>query len=453
MDKSSNTDRVVVERPEPGDLQAFLPWACGQLQLPKNVVIIRNLQNEYVSAVTTDRGKSKGKSKPRLPSVVDDQEKDEHSVSHQEDNDLIRIHAIYDYADNLVGLRFDKSNIPRLLMQILGLIIKFQIYLTSLTINQGLNKYVLYEIVTFLPNSRITDITLDNCFLSEGTYYTLLENTSSLRNLSLSRCRINDQAVALIAAQLYHPKPGSTTLVILNLSSNRITDVGARTIREALKMNTKLAYLNLADNFITDEGAAAIFDILLEYPLTPQDVMDMKSRNIDYLRKKEAAIIQIAKDLRVTDMVKGKGKPMPRNVIKAKGKDDITSEKSACYNDAYFYEKARAMAESLTPSNDPYSSENVTYRDGVTYSLGNNTLCLLNLSYNGLSYPSAVKLLEVLVYQRDVDRKPRGLLSCRVEGNPLPVGCREMVQVEEMLEYALSGPGKRTAAPIKKKGK
>ncbi|XP_063542993.1 uncharacterized protein LOC134751505 [Cydia strobilella] len=460
MDKSSNTDKMV-ERPEPDDLQAFLPWACAQLQLPKDVLIIRNLQttllkslsftDEYVSAVTTDRGKSKGKSKPRLPSVVDDQAKDEASVS-QEETDLIRVHAVYDYADNLVGLRFDKNtNLPRMLMQILGLIIKFQIYLTSLTINQGLNKYVLYEIVNFLPNSRITDITLDNCFLSEGTYYTLLENTSSLRNLSLSRCRINDQIVALIAAQLYHPKPGSSTLVVLNLSSNRITDVGVRSIREALKMNTKLAYLNLADNFITDEGAAAIFNILLEFPLKPQEVMDMKSRHIDYLRNKQAAVIQIAKDLRVTDMVKGKVKSTPR--LKAKGKDDIASEKSACYSDAYFYEKARTIADSLTTFKDPYSSDNVTYRDEVTYCLGNNILYLLNLSYNGLSYPSVVKFLEVLVYQRDMERKPRGLLTCRVEGNPLPVGCKEMVQIEEMLEYALAGPGKRPTAPIKKKGK
>ncbi|XP_063630315.1 uncharacterized protein LOC134801626 [Cydia splendana] len=453
MDKSSNTDRV--ERPDPDDLQAFLPWACTQLQLPKEVVIIKTLQNDYVSVGTTDR-KSKGKSRPRLPSAVDDQEKDEASVSHhQEEADIIRVYAVYDYADNLVGLRFDKNtNLPRMLMQILGLIIKFQIYLTSLTINRGLNKYVLYEIVNFLPNSRITDITLDNCFLSEGTYYTLLENTSTLRDLSLSRCRINDQVVALIAAQLHHPKPASTTLAVLNLSSNRITDVGAQSIREALKTNSKLAYLNLADNFITDEGATAIFNILLEYPLTPQELMDLKSRRIDYLRRKQATIIQIGKDLRVTDMVKGKGKVTPRTPLKAKGKDDIASEKSACYSDAYFYEKARAMADSLTPFKDPYSSENVTYRDGVTYCVGNNTLCLLNLSYNRLSYLSVLKLLEVVVYQRGTSRKPRGLLNCLVEGNPLPVECKELAQIEGILEYALSGPsGKRHTGTIRRKAK
>ncbi|XP_063389913.1 uncharacterized protein LOC134675566 [Cydia fagiglandana] len=447
MDKSSNTEKV--ERPDPDDLQAFLPWACNQLQLPKDVVIIKTLQNDYVSVVTTDR-KTKGKSRPRLPSVVDDQEKDEASVSHHPDEaDVIRIYAVYDYADNIVGLRFDKNtNIPRMLMQILGLIIKFQVYLISLTINRGLNKYVLYEIVKFLPNSRITDINLDNCFLSEGPYYTLLENTSALRNLSLSRCRINDQVVALIAAQLHHHKPASTTLAVLNLSSNRITDVGAQSIREALKTNSKLTYLNLADNFITDEGAVAIFSVLLEFPLTPQELMDFKSRRIDYLRKKQATILQMGKDLRVTDMVKSKvNKTTPRTMLKAKGKDDITSEKSACYTDAYFYEKARAMADSMKPFKDPYSSENVTYRDGVTYCLGNNTLCQLNLSYNRLSYLSVLKLLEVVVYQRGSSRKPRGLLNCLVEGNPLPVKCRELAMIEGILEYALSGPpGKRQTA-------
>ncbi len=56
----------------------------------------------------------------------------------------------------------------------------------------------------------------------------------------------------------------NTTLEVLDLSSNKIGDTGARYISDAIRHNTALRVLNLKDNGIKDEGVKSISAALKE---------------------------------------------------------------------------------------------------------------------------------------------------------------------------------------------
>ncbi|CAH2060626.1 unnamed protein product, partial [Iphiclides podalirius] len=104
---------------------------------------------------------------------------------------------------------------------------------------------------------------------------------------------------------------------------------------------------------------------------------------------------------------------------------------------------------------DPFSSKHTIVKDEVLYCLGNNTLCYLSLAYNDLSYLLLNKLLNVLSYQRQVDRKPCGLVYVSIEGNNLPVVCEELKLINQLLESGIqrSGPVNKKQRQAKMTGK
>ncbi|KAJ8711839.1 hypothetical protein PYW08_008793 [Mythimna loreyi] len=71
-------------------------------------------------------------------------------------------------------------------------------------------------------------------------------------------------------------EPAEPTLLVLNLSSNHITDVGAKHLAEALRNNRHLRYLNISDNHVGDDGAKFIFEVLAEFPLNNNEIQDKK---------------------------------------------------------------------------------------------------------------------------------------------------------------------------------
>lgn len=54
----------------------------------------------------------------------------------------------------------------------------------------------------------------------------------------------------------------NNTLELLDLTGNKIGNIGVKAICEALLDNTSLKVLNIKDNQITDEGAKAIAHLL-----------------------------------------------------------------------------------------------------------------------------------------------------------------------------------------------
>ncbi|KAL0810153.1 hypothetical protein ABMA28_010945 [Loxostege sticticalis] len=462
------TDPDFDAHPSPLDFHTYLPWAATQLQVEVAIIVTKVVQQQYVSvSALSEKLKSKMKSRPKLPSRTEldsDQEPDEKSIAPTIDPEIgvLNIHAVYDANENLVQLKFNKNkNIPRIVLKIIGLIIKYQTYLTSLNIDKGMDQYTIYEICKILPLSNLTDICLDNCSFKEANYYMLLEKPNCIRQLSLARCGITDDVVQTLTNMLVYPLPSSKSLSILNLSSNRITDVGVRHLSEALRSNRQLSYLNVADNMISDDGAEVILNTLLNFPLSFNELLSSRSRHMAYLKEKNELVVRLAKDLRAGDydrrVMKRKSiKPTPlsrkpKGLEKEPSLKSMVESKSTTNMEAVFLEKATVMAENtLGEFNDPFSKQNTFVENGIVYSYGNNSLCYLNLSYNNLSYTTVKKLLNVLAYQRRLDRKPKGLVNVSIEGNFLPVLCRELASIDQILDFGLSSHQRRASTHKKR---
>ncbi|RVE53529.1 hypothetical protein evm_001899 [Chilo suppressalis] len=458
-------DQQRTKPPNYMDFDLFLPWAYRQLQVDENMLTVKKIiQTDYVSvAGHPDRHKPKAKSKTfKIEHILGTQQDDQdvfqnpHALKHACD---IHITAVYDTADHLVQLIFQNNReIPRLIFKIINLMIHYYNFLNTITINKGLQGYSLYEISKFLPLSHITDICLDNTFIEEGNYYLLLENKCMLRHLSLRRCSINDEAVEKLANNLIYPNNGSKSLSILNLATNKITDEGAKYLAEALRTNRQLSYLNLADNRITDIGATYLFDSLLEFPLTCSEIFASRSRKMTYLKEKNEHIARIVKTLRTNDFEKRVAKRKtikPPVSAKMRERENslkfVPTSKSLVDLNKIMYDKAADMAENLLGIFfDPFDKENTREEDGIMYCNGNNTLCNLNLAYNNLSYIILKKLLTVLKYQREMGRTPKGLISVTIEGNYMPVSCRELEQIDNMIQVGVMTLRNRFSAAKKR---
>lgn len=374
----------------------------------------------------------------------------------------IQILAMYDSCDNLIKLTFDRNRaIPRIIFKIIGLIVQFHYYLHTLVINRGLDKYCVYEISKFLPYSRISDLCLDNCAIPQANYYLLLENCSHLRHLSLARCSINDDVIETIVANLTYPMPSSRTLSVLNLATNKITDVGAKILAEMLRSNRQLSYLNLSDNMLTDVGVEQLLHTLVQFPLTFAELLASRSRHMNYMKEKNAMVLRMVNELRAMDFEKRSAKrrsvsSRPQS-MKKKGLEKEVSLKSLAESkslpnmEVIFIDRATVMAEkALGEFYDPYDKSVTVSKDGIVYSQGNNSLAYLGLAYNNLTFMSVKKLLKVLVYQRDLGRKPRGLVNVSIEGNLLPVTCVELAQIDKLLESGLMMHSRRYSLPKKR---
>ena len=82
----------------------------------------------------------------------------------------------------------------------------------------------------------------------------LMYNSHNCIELYLSWCGIDDDTVSILAECLTH----CTNLKILDLSCNRISDIGAVSLAEGINLAQKLEKLNLSLNNICDVGALAV---------------------------------------------------------------------------------------------------------------------------------------------------------------------------------------------------
>jgi NLR family CARD domain-containing protein 3 len=102
----------------------------------------------------------------------------------------------------------------------------------------------------------------------------LTHTTSSLVGLTLSCCNVGPEAAESLANAL----ESNTTLKMLSLESNRISDFGARVIFAAIldPPHKNLVTLNLASNFLTDDALQRLgsFSKLVDVRLDSNDISD-----------------------------------------------------------------------------------------------------------------------------------------------------------------------------------
>lgn len=349
---------------------------------------------------------------------------------------VVHVIAVYS-GDKLVQIKIENNTrIPRELYKVLALTVYFHPCLSSIVINKALTMTGIYELRHFLNLSNITDVILDDTYVEAANYYILLESPRRLRRLSLARCFIQDIGVEQIAAKLAFSHPASETLALLNLSSNRITDVGATYIATALRTNRCLSYLNLTNNMITDEGGKTIFEVLMQFPLSYSEMIGRNERYIRHLRKKHELIDTFITNVQQTDETDSKSAKKKASRI-----DTSQGRPSA----SYMHGRAQDMAKKLISDfKDPYHKD-ITLKDGVLHCNGNNILAYLNLSYNHLSYTTLKTILNVLRYQKNCARVPRGLVRVGIEGNPMPNDCIELKNINNELDNCVQNFEKKLA--------
>ncbi|KAL0868375.1 hypothetical protein ABMA27_007890 [Loxostege sticticalis] len=367
-------------------------------------------------------------------------------VTVAEDDDNINMTVYYDNTNNLseIYLARLRTRFPRALMQIIGYLAPSFERLTKITIQScRIDSYIIYELAKTVNMSSITDICLDGSPVSAGNYFILLDHPQTrIKYLSLCRCNINDEVCIRIATRLHHMCPAERTLLLLNLSSNQITDEGAKCLGQALRTNRRLRYLNLADNRIGDDGASFIFNSLIEFRLTYDETMGKRRRRLEYLKAKNLCIMKFMNEsiVKSSDELSQYSR---KEKAKRKSKGSIKKEhvkKDKMMGEPTTMTKAELIANDiLGPFVDPFCPLDTKAKDGFSYCLGNMVLCYLNLSYNRLAYLSIKKLLDVLQYQKYVKRiSQTGLVKVVIEGNDIPMSCVEYQKINDLTRLAKS---------------
>ncbi|XP_004931382.1 uncharacterized protein LOC101738863 isoform X2 [Bombyx mori] len=371
--------------------------------------------------------------------------------------DTIVIESIYDNMNNLVEIVINKvSNVPRILMQLIGLMVPYFRKLNRINIrNCKTNVYTIHELRKMIPFSTITDVCLNGSTLSEINYATLLDSPIRLNHLSLSKCLISDDVCVQIASKLQLFGPAEANLLTLDLSINEITDVGATSLAEALKTNRNLRYLNLAGNRITDDGACSLFNYLIDFPLSCDEIVEKRRRRIGYLRAKRDLIMKYigecdSKSFDEYSQISKKSTVKKRKTsatsVKGKGYSRKEKLKRSSLTDDDLNCKAEMLAnEMLGPYMDPFGPGSTKIKDGEFFCIGNLVLCYLNLAYNNLTYTSITKLHQVLIQQAQHKKHGQpGLIKIVLDGNELPIACTELTQIYEILNKNISCFGSHT---------
>ena len=115
-----------------------------------------------------------------------------------------------------------------------------------------------YDVIKCLANNNtLRDLRMNHCRLIDTELGEMLAHNQSIRSIDLSNNYIEDGGVE----KLVHHLMSNNTLYHLNLSSNKITEVGANHLRKLLTRNcSSLASIELSNNPLKDKGV----DLLLQ---------------------------------------------------------------------------------------------------------------------------------------------------------------------------------------------
>ncbi|XP_033950612.1 leucine-rich repeat-containing protein 71 isoform X5 [Pseudochaenichthys georgianus] len=279
--------------------------------------------------------------------------------------------------------------------------------------------------------SNLRDVTLEGNHLPEQSYHLLLCEDSVLTHLSLRNNRIGDEGARLIGSALSTTRSANKNLVSLNLAFNAIGDAGATHIAQGLRFNRALLVLSLSNNQIGDSGAAHLAEILVEFPLTHEEVVDRRKM---LLERTQTSCEQPADQLPLvaSSLSKGKKKEASKKEDKASNKKSsdakVSQSKGAKQSGKEKQLAAQEQVECEEVEN-PLLDQSVQRRDGEIILPGNTTLSSLNLAGNRITEKSLPLFLKSLEKQGEGG----GLLRLCLQRNRFPADCECYVKIKELM--------------------
>ncbi|XP_041811882.1 leucine-rich repeat-containing protein 71 [Chelmon rostratus] len=318
--------------------------------------------------------------------------------------------------------------------------------------------------------SNLKAVTLEGNPLPEQSYHLLLSEDSTLTHLSLRNNRIGDEGARLIGLALSTARSANKNLLSLNLAFNSIGNAGAAHIAQGLRLNRALLCLSLSNNQIGDLGAAHLAEILSEFALTHEEVVERRKL---LLEKTQASSLRVDSDHSLAGQLssvpsstslsvsKGENKGKKKEALKkdekpAANKENPKSNKRSSDMKVPQSKGSKlGSKEKLSPQEDksgtalneeveaveivnPLLDESVQHRDGELFLPGNKTLTSLNLAGNRITEKSLPLFLTPLEMQGEGG----GLLRLCLQRNRFPAECEIYVKIKERM--TLTDPLKQT---------
>ncbi|KAI9540119.1 hypothetical protein NQZ68_002053 [Dissostichus eleginoides] len=304
--------------------------------------------------------------------------------------------------------------------------------------------------------SNLRDVTLEGNHLPEQSYHLLLCEDSVLTHLSLRNNRIGDEGARLIGSALSTTRSANKNLVSLNLAFNAIGDAGATHIAQGLRLNRALLVLSLSNNQIGDSGAAHLAEILVEFPLTHEEVVDRRKMLLERTQTSslrvdgEQPADQLPLVASSSSLSKGKKKEASKKednptankenpksnkkssdvkVSQSKGAKQSGKEKQLAAQEDKSNTALNEQQVECEEVENPLLDQSVQHRDGEIILPGNTTLSSLNLAGNRITEKSLPLFLKSLEKQGEGG----GLLRLCLQRNRFPADCECYVKIKELM--------------------
>ncbi|TRY65114.1 hypothetical protein DNTS_009669 [Danionella cerebrum] len=238
--------------------------------------------------------------------------------------------------------------------------------------------------------------------------FTIIKNTVllcmnlRLTDISLRNCRIGEEGARLIGSALSTKNSADKSLVSLNLTFNKIGDAGAMYLAQGLRFNRSLLCLSLSYNHIGDTGATHLAEVLGQFVLTHDEIVERRKllMRVDRSSMAQSSLETPKKDEKPAPSLSGKKEEskiakkeskVPRGPVGKLGEKDKNVNISE-------QETTEAFVETVNPLLEP----GIVHTGGKVIHPGNRSLISLNLSGNELTEQSLkVFLLSLEVQGED----------------------------------------------------
>ncbi|XP_029976967.1 leucine-rich repeat-containing protein 71 [Salarias fasciatus] len=297
--------------------------------------------------------------------------------------------------------------------------------------------------------SSLRVVMLEGNTLPEQSYHHLLSEDSPLAHLSLRNNRIGDEGARLIGSALSTATSTNKNLLSLSLAFNSIADEGASHIAQGLRLNRTLCFLSLSNNQIGDSGAARLAEVLGEFALTHEEVVERRKlllqrtqSSINPADSPQSSVEQLASVPSSTSLSVRKSSAKKREMSKREEKQTANKDNQKSLKKSPDLkrphskggksrgkEKDVSAPETEVDTVNPLLDPSLYHRDGQLFLPGNSTLTSLNLAGNRITEKS-LPLFRALLEERG---EGRGRLRLALQRNPFPPECECNVKISELM--------------------